>query len=102
MFGAYDALRDAVVEFERIADGQYVIADFELFRISPVEMRQVLALDFENGQVGKIICADKLGFAEDAAIGKRKFNVVGVSYSDDVVAGDDVAVVANHNPRTRA
>ena len=90
---ADDARGDREVEAEGRADGQHPLADVQRLGVADRDGGQVRAVDLEHRHVRARVGADDLG-DELAAVVEPHHDLVGVGH--DVVVGQDVAVVRDH------
>ena len=97
--GGDDAGRDALAQAERGADGHDQLADLQLAAVALGERRIARVVDLDHGDVGLLVGADHLRLGLDA-VPERDGDLVGVF--DDVVVGQDVAVVVVHEARAEA
>ena len=86
---AHDARGDGVLQSERVADRDHVVADLELARIAERHGDQIRLLSLQYCDIGAFVAADDFG-AESAVIEQGDGDLAGVL--DHVVIGDDVAV----------
>ncbi len=94
--GTDDTLGHGVIETERRADRQNPFADLERIGIAQFGGRQVLAINFQHGNVGTRIGTDQFGL-QLAAIGQAYENLV--SAIDYVVVGQHVAIRGDDEAR---
>ena len=89
---ADDPHRHGLPDAERIADRENHITDADVVRVAKRKCLQVVALDLQNGKIAGRISADDLGL-EAASV--RQFDGDFFGLVDDVVVGQDVAVLPN-------
>ena len=85
-------------EAERIADRHHPVAGLHLRRVAELHLGEVaLRLDqLDQGAVGQRIAADDLGFVVDVGFLAEERDLDLGGALDDVVVGEDVAVLADH------
>ena len=93
--GAHDSARDGLVEPERAADGDDLVADLDRARVAELKRRELRArgVDLDDGDVGGGIRADELCVVCRAV---REFDRDRACAGDDMVVRDDVASAVDH------
>ena len=100
-----DARRHRAAEAERIADRDHPVADANLGIIGEIDVGELAAaIDLEDREIGLGVGADQLGIELLAVIGD---DGEGLAAVDDVVVGDEIAVLGDEEAgalrhRTRA
>src|SRR5829696_8031715 len=98
-----DAARDRALEPERAADADRGVAGAEVARGAQLErLHAALDLrrvDLEHGEVGRRVLAEQLGVDGLAVLAEAHAELVRAL--DDVVVGDDVALVVDDEARAR-
>src|SRR5690606_19251495 len=89
-----------LTEAERVADRDDEVADVEVVRVAELELAQVARFDSEQGNVGRRIAADDLGF-ELAPVGQRDDDRFGVLH-DVAVRHDQTFVGVDDDARADA
>src|SRR6185369_6748822 len=79
---------------ERVADGQYHVAHFDLVAVSHGHRRQIFRIDFDHGDIALGVAADHFG-GEFPSVLHRYFNLVRAIH--DVVVRQDVTVAGYNN-----
>src|SRR5690606_27615413 len=87
---ADDAGGNGLAEPERIADGDYAVADAQTRRVAQPQGGQVGRIDPEQSDVGRLVAADQLS-GEAAAILQRDRDLARAV--DDMVVGENVTLV---------
>src|SRR5262249_53100510 len=91
--GRDDAGSHGAAEAERIADRDNPVTDANLGVVGEVDVGELVgAVDLEHGEVGLGVGADQLGIELPAVIGHDREGLAAV---DDVVVGDEVAVLGD-------
>src|SRR5258706_5273809 len=98
LLGAEDTGCHRRLQPERLPDRDDPFADLHLVRIADAGARQILRLDLDQRRVGAAIRADHFR-AELALVGQLHAHFVGIV--DDMMIGDDVAVVADDEAGAR-
>jgi hypothetical protein len=96
---ADDAHGHGLSDGERIADGQHHVAHFALAAVGKGDGRQVLGVNLDDGHVGFGVLAHDFGLEFPAVI-ERHFDFIGAI--DDVIIGQDVAVLGHDDAGTDA
>ena len=86
-------------ERERVADRDDLVADLSGVGVAELDAREPDAVDLEHGEVGRRVGADDLRRLR-VAVGERHLDLVRTL--GDVVVGDDVAVVGDHEAGARS
>ncbi len=89
---ADDADCDGSFELERTADGDHPFADIDLIGVAEIEEREIFSFDFDDGDIGMRISADKRRI-HLAAVIEDSCDFIGAF--DDVGICHDVAVCAH-------
>jgi hypothetical protein len=98
---ADDAGGHGLVESEGRADGDRPVADFNGVGVADVDRRELLAgVDLQDCEIQLGVGADQLGGVLRLVAGQRHLNADGVL--DDVVVGQDVAVVVHDKAGAQA
>ena len=96
--GTDDAVGDRLLQAERVADGQHLIADLQPVRAPQAHDREPRQPDRQQRQVGVRITAHHLGHRA-AAVGQLHLDAGGIG--DHVVVGDDVAALVHDHARAQ-
>ncbi len=97
--GADDAERDRLTHPEGVADREHHVAHGERFGVPERDGRQRVEVDLEHRQIALGVGADLRG-PHVAAVEQRDPDLVGAF--DDVVVGEDVAVLAHDHAGAQA
>src|SRR5439155_13020197 len=103
---ADDALGDGwpAREVERVADGDYVIADFELRGITERGRLQVAAVNLEDGHIGRRVPAGDLRLVLASLVERHRdvLSSVATVGADHMIVRDDVSFVVDDESRADA
>ena len=95
--GGHDTRRDGRSEVERIADGEHPFADTQVIGVAHEDHRQPCLFDFQERDIRVRVSADQRSRVF-AFVVEDHLNLV--STVDDVVVGDDIAVLGDDDTRT--
>ncbi len=90
--GADDAPAHRVVEIERVADGEDLLAHLDLVRIAPGERGQIGRVDLQHRDIRRRVRGDDAG-RETPLVAQLHFD--GLRVFNDVEIGDDIPVVTD-------
>ena len=97
-----DAAGDGLADAEGIADGEHQVADLHPVGVVELQVGELAARprDAQNGEVQLVVAQDDLGI-ELALVGERHPDLGLAAALDDVVVGDDDAVLADEDARAQ-
>src|SRR3546814_19485357 len=88
---ADDSRRDGLPHLERVADGDHIVTDLRLLRVTQRKLFQPASWNAQHGDVGPRIAAEKLGFDLPITTANGK----GAGILNDMVVGYTQTASAN-------